>query len=119
MALVAILGVVYLVNNYSLNKDESNNTSKSLGTTIEREDNRQNEQAILNENKVEENTNKNTEKMWKKISENDREIWRDKINEKNKTYLIVKELKERIEICVKVQDEILEEKRIDASVKFF
>ena len=36
---------------------------------------------------------------------------------KIKTYLIEKELKDRIEICVKVQDKILEEKRINASVK--
>jgi flavodoxin len=61
--LAAIIGVIYLVNNDSLNKENtSNDNSKALGTTIETE---KKEEAILNENKVEENTNKNTEKTGK------------------------------------------------------
>ena len=72
--LAVIIGVIYLVNNDSLNKENSSNdNSKALGTTIQTEkneqtslnENKQNEQAILNENKVEENTNKNTEKTGK------------------------------------------------------
>lgn len=64
--LAAIIGVIYLVNNDSLNKENSSNdNSKALGTTIQSEENEQNEQAILNENKVEENTNKNTKKTGK------------------------------------------------------
>ena len=67
LILVTIIGVVYLVNNDSLNKENINNdnSEKRLGTTIQSEENEQNEQAILNENKVEENTNKNTEKTGK------------------------------------------------------
>ena len=67
LILVTIIGVVYLVNNDSLNKENINNdnSEKRLGTTIQSEENEQNEQDILNENKVEENTNKNTEKTGK------------------------------------------------------
>ena len=66
VVLAAIIGVVYLVNNDSLNKkDASSNTSKLLGTTIEKEGNKQNEQVILNENTLEENTNINAEKTGK------------------------------------------------------
>ena len=66
VVLVAVIGVVYLVNNDSLNKENSSNdNSKALGTTIQSEENEQNEQAILNENNVDENTNKNTEKTGK------------------------------------------------------
>ena len=51
--LAAIIGVVFLVNNDSLNKENINNdNSKALGTTIQSEKNEQNEQAILNENNV-------------------------------------------------------------------
>ena len=67
LILVTIIGVVFLVNNDSLNKGNINNdnSEKRLGTTIQSEENKQNEQAILNENKIEENTNKNTEKTDK------------------------------------------------------
>lgn len=62
--LAAIIGVIYLVNNDSLNKENNSNdnSEKRLGTTIQTEENEQNEEVILNENKVEENSNKNTEK---------------------------------------------------------
>ena len=67
--LAAIIGVVYLVSNDSFNKESTNNdTSKDLGTTIEtneNEQNEQNEQAIINENKVENNTNQNTKESSK------------------------------------------------------
>jgi len=54
--LVAIIGVIYLVNNDSLNKEGSNDTSKTLGTTI-----------TTTEENEEENTNANlsTEKSNK------------------------------------------------------
>lgn len=54
--LVAIIGVIYLVNNDSLNKEGSNDTSKALGTTI-----------TTTEENEEENTNTNpsTEKSNK------------------------------------------------------
>ena len=54
--LVAIIGVIYLVNNDSLNREGSNNTSKALGTTI----------TTTEENKEENtNTNPSTEKSNK------------------------------------------------------
>ena len=66
--LATIIGIVYLVSNDSLNKENtSNDNSKTLGTTIQSEENeqttlnKQNEQAIVNENKVENNINQNTE----------------------------------------------------------
>ena len=60
--LAAMIGVVYLVSNDSLNKESNNDTSKALGTTIEANEN---EQAIVNENKVENNTNQNTKESGK------------------------------------------------------
>lgn len=61
--LVAIIGVLYLVNNDSLNtKNADTDTSKALGTTIETNEN---EQAIVNENKVENNTNQNAKESGK------------------------------------------------------
>ena len=70
--LATIIGIVYLVSNDSLNKENtSNDNSKTLGTTIQSEENeqttlnKQNEQAIVNENKVENNINQNMEKSDK------------------------------------------------------
>lgn len=52
--LAAIIGVIYLVNNDSLNKESSNDTSKALGTTI-----------TTTEINEEDNTNPSTEKSNK------------------------------------------------------
>ena len=71
VAVVAIIGMAYLLNNNSLNgSNRSNDSSKALGSTIEQEESEpnilaENEQAISNGDKAEENTNKNTEKINK------------------------------------------------------
>ena len=54
--LVAIIGVIYLVNNDSLNKEDSNDTSKALGTIITTTD--ENEEENTNTNPSTEKSNK-------------------------------------------------------------
>ena len=72
--LVAIAGVVYMTKGDDKNKTGAHNSeSKTLGTNIEDEENKQtasnenkqNEQETATENKAEDNTNKNNEKTGK------------------------------------------------------
>ena len=57
--IVAIIGVILLISNDSL-KDNTNDTSKALGTSLSNENNSNNEQAIVSNNEIEETTNQNT-----------------------------------------------------------
>ena len=63
--LTAIIGVVYLINNDILNKESNNDTSKALGTTITTDEEKTEEQAVLNKNVQEQNVIKNIESSKK------------------------------------------------------